>query len=449
MLIAVVNRVGILGPSLSHGNRAVATEIFPEVLSIFTMFLTETSDADPDTKTPYLQIENVSKVFDKFVAIHDIYLDVYPGEFVCLLGPSGCGKTTLLRIIAGLEQQTTGRVIQAGKDISRLPPSKRDFGIVFQSYALFPNLTAWQNVAYGLHNTGIPKAEIHTRVDALLNLVGLAGFSQKYPSQLSGGQQQRVALARALALSPGLLLLDEPLSALDAKVRASLRSEITQLQKRLGVTTVMVTHDQTEALAMADRIVVMDRGHIVQVGPPREIYQQPLTPFVANFIGVMNTLPGVVLAETGGGSDRTLGLIRCGLLTLTADLDGLPVDTFVEVAIRPEDIQVLGLLGAYELSPPLAEPDTLLANQLEATVTSVEFLGTGYRLVIQLQAHPEQTLLVDLSANDARQWEIGVGRSLYIQLPPHLIRIFPAKPTATPGRPLPTSQPSTPVIEPS
>ena len=235
---------------------------------------------------PYLQIENVQKTFGKYVALRDVYLNVYPGEFVCLLGPSGCGKTTLLRIIAGLEQQTSGRVIQDGKDVSFLAPSKRDFGIVFQSYALFPNLTATQNIAYGLENTKQAKQQIKTRVEELLNLVGLEGLGRKYPSQLSGGQQQRVALARAIALSPGLLLLDEPLSALDAQVRVKLRGEIAQLQRQLGVTTVMVTHDQEEALAMGDRVVVMGKGgYLAQVGTPQTIYQRPNTPFVANFIG--------------------------------------------------------------------------------------------------------------------------------------------------------------------
>nr|WP_216595529.1 ATP-binding cassette domain-containing protein [Myxosarcina sp. GI1] len=203
-----------------------------------------------DLGQPYLQLENVHKQFGDFVALQDIYLDVYPGEFVCLLGPSGCGKTTLLRIIAGLEQQTKGRVIQAGKDVSNFPAAKRDFGIVFQSYALFPNLTAAKNIAYGLENARESRPSIKQKVAELLEMVGLPDIGNKYPAQLSGGQQQRVALARALALSPGLLLLDEPLSALDAKVRVRLRNEISQLQKKLGVTTVMVTHDQEEALAM-------------------------------------------------------------------------------------------------------------------------------------------------------------------------------------------------------
>ena len=195
----------------------------------------------------YLRIERLTKQFGAFTALADISLEIHEGEFVCFLGPSGCGKTTLLRAIAGLDIQTSGRIEQAGRDISALPPSKRDFGIVFQSYALFPNLTAAANVAYGLENTRAPKVQVAARVRELLDMIGMGEQGAKYPAQLSGGQQQRVALARALATSPGLLLLDEPLSALDAKVRVYLRHEIKQLQRRLGVTTVMVTHDQEEA----------------------------------------------------------------------------------------------------------------------------------------------------------------------------------------------------------
>ncbi|UCH76088.1 MAG: ATP-binding cassette domain-containing protein, partial [Rhodospirillales bacterium] len=209
---------------------------------------------------PYLRIANVTKNFGDFTALDDVSIDINEGEFVCFLGPSGCGKTTLLRAIAGLDIQTFGRIDQGGRDISALPPAERDFGIVFQSYALFPNLTVTRNIAYGLENRKLPKDEVRARVDELLQLVGLSGQGDKYPAQLSGGQQQRVALARALATSPGLLLLDEPLSALDARVRVHLRHEIKQLQHRLGVTTIMVTHDQEEALTMADRIVVMNHG---------------------------------------------------------------------------------------------------------------------------------------------------------------------------------------------
>ncbi|MEE8622600.1 MAG: putative 2-aminoethylphosphonate ABC transporter ATP-binding protein, partial [Alphaproteobacteria bacterium] len=244
---------------------------------------------------PYLRIENLTKMFGSFAALEDVSLDVHEGEFICFLGPSGCGKTTLLRCIAGLDIQTHGRVVQAGKDISTLPPAARDFGIVFQSYALFPNLTVFKNLAYGLENRRMKKDAIEKRVEELLELVELAGQERKYPAQLSGGQQQRVALARALATWPGLLLLDEPLSALDAKVRVYLRHEVRRLQRRLGITTIMVTHDQEEALTMADRIVVMEQGAIVQVGTPTEIYRDPATRFVADFVGTMNFLPGVVL----------------------------------------------------------------------------------------------------------------------------------------------------------
>lgn len=356
---------------------------------------------------PYLRIENVHKLFGQFVALKDINLEVYPGEFVCLLGPSGCGKTTLLRIIAGLEQQTQGRVIQAGRDVSTLPPAQRDFGIVFQSYALFPNLTAHQNVAYGLQNQKRPKRQIEQRVQELLATVGLEGMGHKYAAQLSGGQQQRVALARALALSPGLLLLDEPLSALDAQVRVKLRSEITALQRRLGITTVMVTHDQAEALAMADRIVVMDKGYIAQVGTPHGVYQAPGTPFVANFIGVMNFLTGVVEAEHR---------IRCGNLELIASDNSLPPGHGVVLAIRPEDMRVVQ--GEGGLGAP---------NQVKAEVLGREFLGSGYRLDLSLAGNARQPITLEISANRARVMDIETLEYLTIQLPPELIRIFPAE----------------------
>src|SRR5215204_2613499 len=249
-----------------------------------------------ETGQPFLRIERLSKRFGTFTALKDIDLEVRRGEFVCFLGPSGCGKTTLLRAIAGLDPQDEGKVIIAGRDVSDAPPADRDFGIVFQSYALFPNLTVGKNVGYGLVNRRRSGAEIKRRVQELLTLVGLTDQEHKYPVQLSGGQQQRVALARALATSPGLLLLDEPLSALDARVRVRLRDEIRALQQRLGVTTVMVTHDQEEALTMADRIVVMNQGAIEQVGTPQEIYRRPTTAFVADFVGSMNFLSGTLAA---------------------------------------------------------------------------------------------------------------------------------------------------------
>ena len=308
-------------------------------------------------KNPYLRIERLTKKFGGFTALDDVSLDVYEGEFVCFLGPSGCGKTTLLRAIAGLDVQTAGAVEQAGADISALPPSERDFGIVFQSYALFPNMTVTRNVAYGLESQGRSRAEIRDRVRELLALVGLPDQGDKYPAQLSGGQQQRIALARAIATSPGLLLLDEPLSALDAKVRARLRHEVKALQRRLGVTTIMVTHDQEEALTMADRIVVMNHGVIEQAGAPTEIYGEPASVFVADFIGTMNFIAGEVTGTgevtgggevtgsgevTGGAGVTGNGEVRTGGLVLACDTSGFPEGAWVTVAIRPEDIVLDG-----------------------------------------------------------------------------------------------------------
>ncbi|WP_319422790.1 putative 2-aminoethylphosphonate ABC transporter ATP-binding protein [Pleurocapsa sp. FMAR1] len=354
---------------------------------------------------PYLQVENVYKNFGNFTALKEIFLDVYPGEFVCMLGPSGCGKTTLLKIIAGLEEHSSGRIIQDGKDVSNLPPSKRDFGIVFQSYALFPNLTAAQNIAYGLENAKQSKPQIKARVSELLDMVGMGGLEKKYPAQMSGGQQQRVALARALAQSPGLLLLDEPLSALDAKVRVRLRTEIAQLQKRLGITTVMVTHDQEEALAMGDRVVVMDKGYIAQVGTPHAIYQQPNTAFVADFIGTMNFLPGQVVEP---------GKVRCGTLSFDVPQRGINVGDNITVAIRPEDIL------------PLSDENMAnLPNVYQATIEGSEFLGSSYLVILHLAGSSQEKLSINLSINQVRNLDLNVGNTLTIQLPPELIQIFP------------------------
>ena len=233
--------------------------------------------ADQGGRETYLRLTAITKKFGDFTALRDISLEVFAGEFVFFLGPSGCGKTTLLRIIAGLDVQTAGLIEQSGREISSLPPAERDYGIVFQSYALFPNLTVFKNVAYGLESERANKGDVARRVEELLDLVGIGTERNKYPAQLSGGQQQRVAVARAIATSPGLLLLDEPLSALDARVRDHLRHELKQLQQRLGITTIMVTHDQGEALTMADRIVVMNHGIIEQIGTPKDIYEHPAT----------------------------------------------------------------------------------------------------------------------------------------------------------------------------
>ncbi len=361
------------------------------------------TDATPPR--PYLEISDLTKKFGDFTALQGVSLDVFEGEFVCFLGPSGCGKTTLLRAIAGLDIQTTGTIIQDGKDISALPPAERDFGIVFQSYALFPNLTIRKNIAYGLENRKLPKDQIAARVAELLALVSLDDQSDKYPAQLSGGQQQRVALARALATSPGLLLLDEPLSALDAKVRVFLRAEIKDLQRRLGVTTVMVTHDQEEALTMADRIVVMNDGVIEQVGTPEEIYGEPTTEFAAEFIGTMNFMPATV---------ESTGTIDLGRFKLTCATDGLSPGEAVTVAIRPEDIVVQDVETGGE-------------NIVQAKVHDLEFLGSFYRATLGGAAFGARHIIADLSVNFVRRHTISDDSELPVRFSAEFIRLFQAR----------------------
>ena len=321
----------------------------------------------------YLVIEDLSKRFGDFVALKNVDLNIKEGEFICFLGPSGCGKTTLLRAIAGLDLQSSGRIYQAGKDISVLPPSERDFGIVFQSYALFPNLTVSKNIAYGLENRKTSKTEIDKKVDELLALIGLSEKADAYPSNLSGGQQQRVALARALATSPSLLLLDEPLSALDAKVRAFLRHEIKQLQRQLGVTTVMVTHDQEEALTMADRIVVINDGLVEQIGTPNEIYQQPVSKFVADFIGTMNFFTAEIIEN-----DR----VKIDQLSFhLAEQTEFDIGEAVTAAIRPEEFII-------------AEDNDESAFQ--AKVKEIEFLGNFVRVLLVSEQMPDQAFVMSL-----------------------------------------------------
>ena len=351
----------------------------------------------------FLRIRNLVKRFGAFTALKNIALDVRKGEFVCFLGPSGCGKTTLLRAIAGLDPQDEGTIEIGGRDVSRLPPAARDFGIVFQSYALFPNLTVGANVGYGLVNRRRSATEISARVRELLTLVGLADQERKYPVQLSGGQQQRVALARALATSPGLLLLDEPLSALDARVRVRLRDEIRSLQRRLGVTTIMVTHDQEEALSMADRIVVMNHGEIDQVGTPSEIYRSPATAFVADFVGSMTFLD----AEIDGPSGVRVGALNLHCAEAGKFLPGSPV----RVGLRPEEVRVRNL-----------DADT--PNRLDARIAGLDFLGSFCRARLHLAAAPDLTILADFSTNLIRDLAVSEGQTLTIALPPESLRVF-------------------------
>lgn len=352
---------------------------------------------------PYLKVIDVTKKFGDFTALNNVSLEVEKGEFLCFLGPSGCGKTTLLRAIAGLDIQTAGQIIQAGRDISALPPSERDFGIVFQSYALFPNLSVTSNVGFGLTGSGLSRSEIAARVRELLEQVGLPDQSNKFPSQLSGGQQQRVALARALATRPNLLLLDEPLSALDAKVRIKLRQQLKDLQSELGLTTIMVTHDQEEALNMADRIVVLSQGRIEQVGTPLEIYSRPANAFVADFVGEMNFIP----ARHAEGNQIMIGDVR-----LQADAERFPQSDALIAAIRPEDILV-----------NLGEST---GNLIETQIRSVEFCGPFLRTTLGGGQLGHAEIRADLSMNLARRISVEKGGSLTVSLPADRLRVYSA-----------------------
>lgn len=355
-----------------------------------------------------LTLEGIHKRFGRLTALQGVSLQVLQGEMLCALGPSGCGKTTLLRIIAGLEAQSSGRIELNGRDISWLPPAQRDYGIVFQSYALFPNLTIADNVAYGLVNRRTPRAEIAMRIAELLRLVGLPDSGARFPAQLSGGQQQRIALARALATSPRLLLLDEPLSALDALERVRLRGEIRRLQQQLGVTTLMVTHDQETALSMADRIVVMKDGVIEQVGRPKEVYERPATPFVAGFVGKVNVLPATAL----GGSR-----FRAGDVELQCrDGDGFAPGAAVHLYLRPED-RCHG------------RPRDGSSVTLSGAVRKIEFLGGFCLADVEVPALGGQSLQFSFSPTQLTELGLEPGGAVEVSLRSDRIRVFPAVPT--------------------
>ena len=287
----------------------------------------------------YAELQGLHRRFGDVVALDGIDLSLEEGEFLSLLGPSGCGKTTALRLVAGFDRPDAGRIVVGGKDMTRVPPNRRDMGMVFQAYSLFPNMTAQRNVEYGLRIRGAPRSERTAKVAELLELVGLGHAGKRYPHQLSGGMQQRVALARALAIEPRMLLLDEPLSALDAKVRVQLREEIRRIQSRLGITTIYVTHDQEEALSISDRVAVLSQGRIEQVGPPGEIYDAPATPFVAGFIGETNFI------ESRG---RTVA-IRPEGLRVERDGEGLRGQVLATMVVGPAVQSVVRLDDGQEV----------------------------------------------------------------------------------------------------
>jgi putative spermidine/putrescine transport system ATP-binding protein len=313
----------------------------------------------------FLDISGVRKTYGTNPVVREFDLAVERGEFVSFLGPSGCGKTTTLRMVAGFEHPTVGTIKIGGKDVTNLPPNQRNIGMVFQAYALFPNMTVADNIGFGLKVAKKPSAEIGPRVKEMLELIKLPHLADRYPYQLSGGQQQRVALARAIANKPQVLLLDEPLSALDAKIRVSLREEIRSLQKALGITTIFVTHDQEEALSMSDRVVVMSEGRMEQVGNPFEIYNYPKTRFVAGFVGTLNTLKAQVVDPSSG----RLSIDGQEAVT-TRPLNGSAAGTERTVALRPEAVA----LGER----------TEGRNSLSGTIDEVGFLGSVVRIKVRL-----------------------------------------------------------------
>ena len=306
--------------------------------------------------TPHLLLEGLGKHYGGVAAVESLDLSVQQGEFIALLGPSGCGKTTTLRMIAGLVDATAGRIVVGANDITYLPPYRRDFGLVFQNYALFPHMTVDQNVAFGLEMRRVPRDEVRRRVGQALELVRLADYGARRPRELSGGQQQRVALARALVIRPSILLLDEPLSNLDAKLREEMRTEIQDIQRRLGITTIFVTHDQIEALSMCDRVAVMQAGRLVQLGTPFDIYERPRNPFIADFVGRTNTLRGKVKAS---------GSVEVGPLTMSA-AESPGRGEAVLVMIRPHRITIR--------APRSSEVDAQL-NVVAGRVTRTMYVG--------------------------------------------------------------------------
>ncbi len=315
---------------------------------------------DPQAR-PYISFENVTKQFGDFTAVNNLSLDIYEREFFALLGASGCGKSTLLRMLAGFENPTSGRILLDGQDLSGIPPYKRPVNMMFQSYALFPHMTVEANIAFGLKQDGMPKDEIAARVAEMLKLVRLEQFGKRKPHQLSGGQRQRVALARSVAKRPKVLLLDEPLGALDKKLREATQFELMDLQQDLGLTFVVVTHDQEEAMTMADRIAIMDKGEVMQVATPAEIYEAPATRFVADFVGSVNMLEGTVASRTGnsvlitGGSGAQISVENAGEAEPGAN---------VAFAIRPEKIKVSS-----------QRPDDTSKNVMEGEVWDLAYLG--------------------------------------------------------------------------
>jgi len=364
-----------------------------------------------------VSLVRLSKSFGSSVAVDGIDLQIPGGEFFSLLGPSGCGKTTTLRMIAGFEEPTSGEVRLDGDDMAGTPASRRNVHTVFQSYALFPHLTVFNNVAFGLRRQKVAREDVRRRVDEALALVELVGFARRKPAQLSGGEQQRVALARALVLRPAVLLLDEPLGALDAKLRRQLQVELKQLQEQVGITFVYVTHDQEEALTMSDRIAVMNCGRVEQVGRPREVYEEPSTAFVADFLGVSNLMDATVTKRSSAGSGASV------LLGEGVQVEARAGDTHVtgpvRVVIRPERVGLEDPSGAGS------------ANRVPGMVQRTVYLGAGTQVSVLLATGHKVTALVQNAADVDPGWT--TGRPVSCHLPPAALRVLATTPPPAPG----------------
>jgi spermidine/putrescine transport system ATP-binding protein len=353
-----------------------------------------------------VKLESLTKRFDDFTAVDEISLTIEEGEFFSLLGPSGCGKTTTLRMVAGFEQPTSGQILLDGTDVGNWAPHRRNVNTVFQSYALFPFLTVAENVAFGMKYKPLSKSEVDARVAEALELVQLAGFEKRRPNQLSGGQQQRVALARALVLRPSVLLLDEPLGALDAKLRRTLQVELGALQKQVGISFLYVTHDQEEALTMSDRLALMNHGRIVQLGTPEEVYNEPIDAYVADFLGVSNLMDARVEPGRHGKGPCHL---RLGDFTLAAESGQLDATGAVKVAIRPERVH----LRPY---------DTAGTNCVPGMVERLVFLGSTTHIFLRLATG---AALQTLMRNDGAELPFSQGTPVSVELPASALRVLP------------------------
>ncbi len=355
-----------------------------------------------------IDIEGIVKRFGKLEAVSDVTLHIGEGELFTLLGPSGCGKTTILRVVGGFHRPDRGRVLFGGRDVTALPPYERNIGMVFQNYALWPHMRIFDNIAYGLRLRRFSAAEIREKVDRALHLVNLRGLERRYPGELSGGQQQRVALARALVLNPHALLLDEPLSNLDAKIRIQVRAEIRKLQKELGITTLYVTHDQEEALTLSDRIAVLNHGRLQQVGTPHELYEKPQTPFVADFIGINNLIPGKVTALRDGGRGVRVESV-VGPLEGTGD-ERLAPGARCVVCVRPESARIGEEAGAA-------------VNRLSAVVSFPSYIGNTVRYDVDVNGF---LFKIDVQ-NPGGSRELPPGSPVVVCFPTAATLVLPAE----------------------